>query len=100
VGPPTREGFLGAAATPPSRLADAATAWLSSRSWQNVADSRQKGRFMSKPDTSAVVLVHGGFVDCSGWQGVYEHLKQDGYNVAVVRPTRRCREGWTPSAAL
>jgi hypothetical protein len=55
---------------------------------------------MSKPDTSTVVLVHGGFVDGSGWQGVYEHLKQDGYNVAVVRPTRRCRGGWTPSAAL
>ncbi|MCX4776056.1 alpha/beta fold hydrolase [Streptomyces sp. NBC_01264] len=35
-----------------------------------------------------VVLVHGGFVDGSGWQGVYEALKQDGYGVAVVqKPT-------------
>jgi pimeloyl-ACP methyl ester carboxylesterase len=33
-----------------------------------------------------VVLVHGGFVDGSGWQGVYEHLKKDGYNVTVVQP--------------
>ena len=32
-----------------------------------------------------VVLVHGGFVDGSGWQGVYGHLKNDGYNVAVVQ---------------
>jgi pimeloyl-ACP methyl ester carboxylesterase len=32
-----------------------------------------------------VVLVHGGFVDGSGWQGVYDQLKKDGYNVAVVQ---------------
>jgi pimeloyl-ACP methyl ester carboxylesterase len=32
-----------------------------------------------------VVLVHGGFVDGSGWQGVYDLLKKDGYNVAVVQ---------------
>jgi hypothetical protein len=25
-----------------------------------------------------VVLVHGGFVDGSGWQGVYDLLKKDG----------------------
>jgi pimeloyl-ACP methyl ester carboxylesterase len=32
-----------------------------------------------------VVLVHGGFVDGSGWQGVYDHLTADGYRVAVVQ---------------
>ena len=32
-----------------------------------------------------VVLVHGGFVDGSGWRGVYEQLKKDGYKVAVVQ---------------
>lgn len=32
-----------------------------------------------------VVLVHGGFVDGSGWQGVYGLLKNDGYNVTVVQ---------------
>src|SRR5207302_5835092 len=32
-----------------------------------------------------VVLVHGGFVDGSGWEGVYEILKKDGYTVAVVQ---------------
>jgi pimeloyl-ACP methyl ester carboxylesterase len=32
-----------------------------------------------------VVLVHGGFVDGSGWQGVYHQLKGDGYSVSVVQ---------------
>jgi len=32
-----------------------------------------------------IVLVHGGFVDGSGWEGVYSILKKDGYNVAVVQ---------------
>jgi pimeloyl-ACP methyl ester carboxylesterase len=40
---------------------------------------------MSDSDTPTVVLVHGGFVDSSGWQGVYEHLKNDGLNVAIVQ---------------
>jgi len=33
----------------------------------------------------AVVLVHGGFVDGSGWEGVYKILKKDGYNVNIVQ---------------
>ena len=32
-----------------------------------------------------IVLVHGGFVDGSGWQGVYDQLKADGFNVSVVQ---------------
>lgn len=32
--------------------------------------------------TLTIVLVHGGFVDGSGWEGVYNILKKDGYNVA------------------
>jgi pimeloyl-ACP methyl ester carboxylesterase len=32
-----------------------------------------------------VVLVHGGFVDGSGWEGVYSELKQDGYTVSIVQ---------------
>ncbi|MGW6875895.1 alpha/beta fold hydrolase [Streptomyces xanthophaeus] len=40
-----------------------------------------------------VVLVHGGFVDGSGWQGVYEALKADGYNVAVVQNPTLSLEG-------
>jgi pimeloyl-ACP methyl ester carboxylesterase len=34
---------------------------------------------------ATVVLVHGGFVDGSGWQGVYELLTKHGYNVTVVQ---------------
>lgn len=33
----------------------------------------------------AVVLVHGGFVDGSGWEDVYKMLKKDGYNVSIVQ---------------
>src|SRR5882762_2148542 len=32
-----------------------------------------------------IVLVHGGFVDGSGWQGVYKILRKDGYTVRVVQ---------------
>jgi pimeloyl-ACP methyl ester carboxylesterase len=32
-----------------------------------------------------VVLVHGGFVDGSGWESVYRILKKGGYTVAVVQ---------------
>jgi pimeloyl-ACP methyl ester carboxylesterase len=32
-----------------------------------------------------VVLVHGGFVDGSGWEGVYQILKKKGYAVSVVQ---------------
>ena len=32
-----------------------------------------------------VVLVHGGFVDGSGWQKVHNALKKDGYNVTIVQ---------------
>ncbi len=38
---------------------------------------------MSEPRN--VVLVHGGFVDGSGWQGVYDLLTADGFNVSVVQ---------------
>ncbi len=32
-----------------------------------------------------VVLVHGGFVDGAGWEGVYKILKKDGYKVSIVQ---------------
>jgi len=34
---------------------------------------------------ATIVLVHGGFVDGSGWEDVYQSLKKDGYNVSVVQ---------------
>ncbi len=33
----------------------------------------------------SIVLVHGGFVDGSGWDQVYNMLKRDGYTVSVVQ---------------
>lgn len=33
----------------------------------------------------SIVLVHGGFVDGSGWEDVNNILKKDGYNVSVVQ---------------
>src|SRR5213080_5338737 len=32
-----------------------------------------------------IVLVHGGFVDGSGWESIYQILKEDGYNVSIVQ---------------
>ena len=40
-----------------------------------------------------VVLVHGGFVDGSGWQGVYNILRRDGYDVAIVQNPTISLEG-------
>jgi pimeloyl-ACP methyl ester carboxylesterase len=41
----------------------------------------------------AVVLVHGGFVDGSGWQEVYRLLKKDGYSVSIVQNPTLSLEG-------
>jgi pimeloyl-ACP methyl ester carboxylesterase len=35
--------------------------------------------------THTIVLVHGGFVDGSGWEGVYRILREAGHDVAVVQ---------------
>ena len=40
---------------------------------------------MSEPNPLNIVLVHGGFVDGSGWEGVHAALKKDGYRVTVVQ---------------
>jgi len=43
---------------------------------------------MSETSSSAVrniVLVHGGFVDGSGWEGVYRVLKREGLTVSIVQ---------------
>ena len=32
-----------------------------------------------------IVLVHGGFVDGAGWEGVYKILKGHGYKVSIVQ---------------
>src|SRR2546425_3292165 len=48
--------------------------------------SRGKEMIMAEDvGAKTVVLVHGGFVDGSGWEGVYNILRKDGYTVAVVQ---------------
>jgi pimeloyl-ACP methyl ester carboxylesterase len=37
------------------------------------------------PRAPRIVLVHGGFVDGSGWAAVYKILKRDGHDVTVVQ---------------
>jgi pimeloyl-ACP methyl ester carboxylesterase len=37
------------------------------------------------PKINNIVLVHGGFVDGSGWRGVYDILTKDGFNVSIVQ---------------
>jgi pimeloyl-ACP methyl ester carboxylesterase len=45
-----------------------------------MTDKQNDGRKLGN-----VVLVHGGFVDGSGWEGVYRELKAQGYNVTIVQ---------------
>jgi pimeloyl-ACP methyl ester carboxylesterase len=45
-----------------------------------MANNAKNGRQINN-----VVLVHGGFVDGSGWESVYTMLKKQGYNVAIVQ---------------
>src|SRR2546429_4602042 len=48
---------------------------------------QRKESIMTKSSSEAktVVLVHGGFVDGSGWEGVYNILRKDGYPVSIVQ---------------
>jgi len=57
----------------------------------NTQKSNQQvsGNANSAKASKAIVLVHGGFVDGSGWAGVYTILKKKGYNVLIVQnPTK------------
>lgn len=48
---------------------------------------------MNDSKVKNVVLVHGGFVDGSGWERVYAILKKKGYNVSIVQnPTTSLAE--------
>jgi pimeloyl-ACP methyl ester carboxylesterase len=44
-------------------------------------------------DINNVLLIHGGFVDGSGWQGVYDLLNADGFNVRIVQNPTISLEG-------
>jgi pimeloyl-ACP methyl ester carboxylesterase len=43
------------------------------------------GAHAASPNAPSVVLVHGGFVDGSGWEDVYKILKKDGYAASIVQ---------------
>ncbi|MDW9379389.1 alpha/beta hydrolase [Chryseobacterium sp. JV558] len=47
------------------------------------------GNFMygQKTPVKNIVLVHGAFVDGSGWEGVYKELVKKGYHVSVTQQT-------------
>jgi len=47
------------------------------------ASSAAQARAPDKP--VSIVLVHGAFVDASGWKAVYDILTKDGYEVLVVQ---------------
>lgn len=53
--------------------------------------SQVSSRSTEKP--VSVVLVHGAFVDGSGWQAVYDILTKDGYEVLVVQNPTVSLEG-------
>jgi len=44
-------------------------------------------------DPVSIVLVHGAFVDASGWQAVYAHLSDEGHEVLVVQNPTITLEG-------
>jgi pimeloyl-ACP methyl ester carboxylesterase len=56
---------------------------------QKSNQQQNQGNVTNAKPSKAIVLVHGGFVDGSGWAGVYKILKSKGYNVLVVQnPTK------------
>lgn len=50
--------------------------------------------------TANIVLVHGGFVDGSGWRPLYDLLTADGYHVAVVQNPTLSLQGDADAARL
>ncbi|MDR3456995.1 MAG: alpha/beta hydrolase [Verrucomicrobiae bacterium] len=56
---------------------------------QKSNQQQNQGNATSAKPSKAIVLVHGGFVDGSGWAGVHKILKNQGYDVVVVQnPTK------------
>ena len=55
---------------------------------------------MNANPAADIVLVHGGFVDGSGWRAVCDLLTRDGYHVAVVQNPTLSLQGDTAAARL
>jgi pimeloyl-ACP methyl ester carboxylesterase len=58
----------------------AETAAVKPKRRKTMASNVKNGRQINN-----VVLVHGGFVDGSGWESVYTMLKKQGYTVSIVQ---------------
>jgi len=52
---------------------------------QSARYERSYGKEIIMAAMGGIVLVHGGFVDGSGWEDVYKILKKAGYNVSIVQ---------------
>ncbi|TCC50394.1 alpha/beta hydrolase [Kribbella pittospori] len=48
---------------------------------------------MNATTQPAVLLIHGGFVDGSGWRGVYDRLRAQGHRVLIVQNPTVSLEG-------
>lgn len=55
---------------------------------------------MASDKINNVVLVHGGFVDGSGWLGLYSILKRKGFTVSIVQNPTISLEGDVAAAKL
>jgi pimeloyl-ACP methyl ester carboxylesterase len=73
-----------------SRSNEAQATGLSGSGTQAEPGPTQSQRRKSMAEETAggarnVVLVHGGFVDGSGWEAVHRRLRRDGFDVSVVQ---------------
>ena len=50
-----------------------------------LALTAQAAPAQSQDARPTILLIHGGFVDGSGWQGVFQRLRKAGYNVTIVQ---------------
>jgi pimeloyl-ACP methyl ester carboxylesterase len=67
---------------------------------QKSNQQQNQGSATSAKSSKTIVLVHGGFVDGSGWAGVHKILKNKGYNVLVVQnPTKSLADDLTTTKA-
>src|SRR6516162_9148217 len=71
------------------------------QSFNSSMDPQLLGAMMTESNNRpSVVLVHGAFVDGSGWQPVYRLLRRDGYVVRVVQNPTLSLDGDVAAARL
>src|SRR5262245_25216493 len=80
-----RQRYSVARATRYRRPPRSAPGALGSTRIRQQAAHRKESLMEAGSNGGTVVLVHGGFVDGSGWQPLYSLLRNDGYTVMVVQ---------------